>query len=178
MDKIFHWSYQTPFPVGKLTFGVTGGGMAILGFHGLKPYAKSRAFANAIWEFSEEKTRPYYRQVEEYLKGRRREFTLKLDLRGTEFQMRCWTALMKIPYGEAKTYAEIAAEVDCPKGFRAVGMANNRNPVAIVVPCHRVIEANGRLGGYGGGLPAKEWLLKLEGAEISGADLQTGHLFA
>ena len=89
---------------------------------------------------------------------------MPLDLRGTPFQKRCWEALLKIPYGKTFSYAQIAREVGSPKGFRAVGMANNRNPVAIMVPCHRVIASGGTLCGYGGGLPAKEWLLKLEGA--------------
>jgi methylated-DNA-[protein]-cysteine S-methyltransferase len=91
---------------------------------------------------------------------------MQLDLRGTPFQRKCWEALLTIPFGETRSYAQMAAAVECPQGFRAVGLANNRNPVAIVVPCHRVIESNGKLGGYGGGLPAKEWLLKLEGAPL------------
>ena len=107
---------------------------------------------------------PYVRELEEYFAGERREFTFTLDLRGTNFQLACWRALVAIPYGETRTYADIARAVGWPQGFRAVGMANNRNPVAIVVPCHRVIASDGTLCGYGGGLDIKRKLLELEGA--------------
>lgn len=110
------------------------------------------------------KLRPYTRELEEYFAGVRREFTFPLDLRGTEFQLACWRALQQIPYGQTRTYADIARAVGRPQGFRAVGMANNRNPVAIVVPCHRVIASDGTLCGYGGGLDVKRKLLQLEGA--------------
>lgn len=107
------------------------------------------------------------RELGEYFAGARRKFDFALDLRGTEFQLACWRALLAIPYGETRTYADIARAVGRPQGFRAVGMANNRNPVAIVVPCHRVIASDGSLCGYGGGLEIKRKLLELEGA-ISG----------
>jgi methylated-DNA-[protein]-cysteine S-methyltransferase len=106
----------------------------------------------------------YVRELEEYFAGDRRQFTFQLDLRGTEFQLACWRALQAIPYGETRTYADIARAVGRPQGFRAVGLANNRNPVAIVVPCHRVIASDGSLCGYGGGLDVKRKLLQLEGA--------------
>jgi O-6-methylguanine DNA methyltransferase len=106
----------------------------------------------------------YVGELEEYFAGTRREFSFPLDLRGTEFQLACWSALLAIPYGETRTYADIARAVGRPQGFRAVGMANNRNPVAIVVPCHRVIASDGTLCGYGGGLDIKRKLLELEGA--------------
>jgi len=106
----------------------------------------------------------YVRQLEEYFAGARREFTFPLDLRGTEFQQACWRALLAIPYGETRSYGDIARAVGKPHGFRAVGMANNRNPLAIVVPCHRVIASDGTLCGYGGGLDVKRKLLELEGA--------------
>lgn len=108
--------------------------------------------------------RPYAEQLAEYFAGQRREFTFPLDLRGTDFQLACWRALLAIPYGETRSYADIARAVGKPKAFRAVGMANNRNPVAIVVPCHRVIASDGSLCGYGGGLDVKRKLLELEGA--------------
>ena len=110
------------------------------------------------------KLQPYTRELEEYFAGGRREFSFPLDLRGTGFQLACWRALQQIPYGETRTYADIARAVGRPQGFRAVGMANNRNPVAIVVPCHRVIASDGTLCGYGGGLDVKKKLLQLEGA--------------
>ena len=106
----------------------------------------------------------YIRELEEYFSGARRDFSFPLDLRGTEFQIACWRALLAIPYGETRTYADIARVVGRPQGFRAVGMANNRNPIAIVVPCHRVIASDGTLCGYGGGLDVKRKLLELEGA--------------
>jgi O-6-methylguanine DNA methyltransferase len=104
------------------------------------------------------------RELEQYFAGGRREFTFALDLRGTEFQLACWRALVAIPYGETRSYADLACAVGKPQGFRAVGMANNRNPIAIVVPCHRVIASDGTLCGYGGGLEIKRKLLELEGA--------------
>jgi len=106
----------------------------------------------------------YVRELEEYFAGQRREFSFALDLRGTDFQLACWRALLAIPNGETRTYADIARAVGRPHGFRAVGRANNRNPVAIVVPCHRVIASDGTLCGYGGGLDVKRKLLELEGA--------------
>jgi O-6-methylguanine DNA methyltransferase len=108
--------------------------------------------------------RRYVSELEEYFAGVRRDFSFPLDLRGTEFQLACWRALVAIPYGQTRTYGDIARAVGRPQGFRAVGMANNRNPVAIVVPCHRVIASDGTLCGYGGGLDIKRKLLELEGA--------------
>src|ERR1700726_4706646 len=116
------------------------------------------------FEESEAAMRAYVRELEEYFAGDRREFSFPLDLRGTDFQLACWKALLDIPYGETRSYAAIARAVGNPAGFRAVGMANHRNPVAIVVPCHRVIASDGTLCGYGGGLEVKRKLLELEGA--------------
>jgi O-6-methylguanine DNA methyltransferase len=109
----------------------------------------------------------YQAELEEYFSGARRKFTFPLDLRGTDFQLACWRALSAIPYGETRTYADIAHAIGKPRAFRAVGMANNRNPIAIVVPCHRVIASDGTLCGYGGGLDIKRRLLELEGALTS-----------
>jgi O-6-methylguanine DNA methyltransferase len=108
--------------------------------------------------------RPYVNELEEYFAGERRDFTFPLDLRGTDFQRSCWRALLAIPYGETRSYGDIARAVSKPNASRAVGMANNRNPIAIVVPCHRVIASDGTLCGYGGGLGVKRRLLELEGA--------------
>ncbi len=118
---------------------------------------------------SAEKLEPYLEQLRQYFAGERREFALPLDLRGTPFQLRCWQALLKIAYGETRTYAQLARAVGSPNGFRAVGAANGANPVSIVVPCHRVIASDGTLGGYGGGLEVKEKLLRLEGAWPTGS---------
>jgi O-6-methylguanine DNA methyltransferase len=108
--------------------------------------------------------RDYVRELEDYFAGTRRVFTFPLDLRGTDFQLACWHALLAIPYGETRSYGDIARAVGRPQGSRAVGMANNRNPIAIVVPCHSVISSDGTLCGYGGGLDLKRKLLELEGA--------------
>jgi O-6-methylguanine DNA methyltransferase len=116
------------------------------------------------FEASPHQMQPYVTELEEYFAGKRCEFTFPLDLRGTDFQLACWRALLAIPYGETRTYADIARAVGKPNAFRAAGMANNRNPVAIVVPCHRVIASDGTLCGYGGGLDVKRKLLELEGA--------------
>ncbi len=116
------------------------------------------------FEESEEAMRPYVGELHEYFAGQRRQFDFPLDLRGTDFQLQCWQALLAIPYGETRSYGDIARAVGRPRGFRAVGMANNRNPAAIVVPCHRVIASNGTLCGYGGGLDVKSHLLALERA--------------
>jgi len=102
------------------------------------------------------------RQLRAYFAGELREFDLPLDLRGTDFQLRVWRRLLTIPYGETRSYSDIARALDAPQAVRAVGAANGANPIAIVVPCHRVIGAGGKLVGYGGGLPLKRKLLDLE----------------
>jgi O-6-methylguanine DNA methyltransferase len=101
-------------------------------------------------------------QLEEYFTARRREFQLPLDLRGTPFQRKVWNALLDIPYGETRSYAQLARSIGEPKAFRAVGAANGANPISIVIPCHRVISSGGGLGGYSGGVPLKRRLLALE----------------
>ncbi len=113
------------------------------------------------------------RQLDEYFTGDRRRFTLPLAPRGTAFQMKVWAALREIPYGRAVSYGEVARRIGSPRAVRGVGGANGRNPIAIVIPCHRVIAADGSLGGYGGGVHRKRFLLGLEGwapldAPISG----------
>ncbi|MCV7193932.1 methylated-DNA--[protein]-cysteine S-methyltransferase [Mycolicibacterium brumae] len=101
-------------------------------------------------------------QLDEYFSGRRREFDIPLELAGTAFQRRVWAALRTIPYGETRSYGEIAEQIGSPNASRAVGLANGHNPVSVIVPCHRVIGANGSLTGYGGGLERKKALLALE----------------
>ena len=104
------------------------------------------------------------RQLREYFSKKRRSFDVPLDLRGSEFQLRVWNELQGIPYGETRSYKDIAEAIGHPKAFRAVGMANHANPICIAVPCHRVIGAGGSLVGYGGGLDMKTALLALEKA--------------
>ncbi len=106
------------------------------------------------------------RQLEEYFAGLRASFSLPLNPQGTAFQKKVWQQLEAIPYGQTRTYGQIAAAVGQPTASRAVGGANHNNPIAIVIPCHRVIGANGKLTGYAGGLDIKEKLLRLEGVEV------------
>jgi methylated-DNA-[protein]-cysteine S-methyltransferase len=108
------------------------------------------------------------RQLSEYFAGQRRTFELPLAPAGTEFQQEVWRSLREIPYGQTISYAELARRIGRPKAVRAVGAANGANPIAIIVPCHRVIGAGGRLTGYGGGLSAKRTLLELEGVSLEG----------
>jgi methylated-DNA-[protein]-cysteine S-methyltransferase len=102
------------------------------------------------------------RELEEYFRGERKSFDVLLDLRGTEFQKKVWNQLLKIPYGQTNSYQEVAKKICHERAVRAVGTANGRNPVSIIIPCHRVISSDGSLGGYAGGLSIKEKLLKLE----------------
>lgn len=106
------------------------------------------------------------RELDEYFAGQRREFDLPLSLHGTAFQLRVWEALRQIPYGQTRSYKQLAAMIGQPSACRAVGGANHHNPVSIIVPCHRVIGADGSLGGYGGGLDKKRILLRLEGHSL------------
>ncbi len=106
-------------------------------------------------------------EIREYFDGKRKTFDLPLAPRGTDFQQRVWAELSAIPYGETRSYKEVAESVGSPLAYRAVGMANNRNPIAILIPCHRVIGAKGDLVGYGGGLECKRFLLALEAENAS-----------
>jgi methylated-DNA-[protein]-cysteine S-methyltransferase len=114
------------------------------------------------WERDDSAFGEVRRQLTEYFTGDRRTFDLPLSPAGTPFQRRVWAALCQIPYGETTSYGKIAAGLGLPDAARAVGLANGQNPIAIIVPCHRVIGADGSLTGYGGGLPAKQWLLAHE----------------
>lgn len=153
-----------PSPVGPLLIGTSQSALVVLEFdRGLPQVINGETVE---WQESESRTRPVRRQLEEYFAGKRRQFYLDLDLRGTEFRKRCWQELLRIPYGETRSYGEIARAVGNPKGSRAVGQANHYNPIAIIVPCHRVLAGGCQLGGYGGGLPVKAFLLRLEGAEF------------
>ena len=141
-------------PVGRLTVASGDGGLRIVAFGDQIPDRAIRdAEANGLALV----------QLREYFGGRRRDFDLPLDLRGTDFQLRVWRVLKQIPYGESRSYGQIAAAIGKPGAARAVGMANHHNPISIVVPCHRVIGHDGSLTGYGGGLAIKAALLELEG---------------
>jgi methylated-DNA-[protein]-cysteine S-methyltransferase len=107
------------------------------------------------------------RQLADYFAGRRKAFDLKIDFAGTDFQKKVWAALLTIPFGETRTYSDIARQIGAPKAVRAVGAANGRNPISIIAPCHRVLGSNGALTGFAGGLEAKAHLLKFEGARLA-----------
>ena len=115
------------------------------------------------WNRDRSATRDAREQLLQYFAHERKEFQLKMSLTGTDFQKRTWNALADIPYGTTWSYTELANKVGSPKAMRAVGSANGRNPLPIVLPCHRVIGSNGDLTGFGGGLHVKKWLLDLEG---------------
>ena len=110
------------------------------------------------------------RQLSEYFAGERQEFSIPLDLRGTAFQQSVWKALLAIPFGSTRTYGNLARQLGSPAASRAVGAANGRNPVSIIVPCHRVIGSSGKLTGFAGGLPAKRHLLELETSSLFQAE--------
>lgn len=114
-------------------------------------------------EESNDHTRKAKQQLEEYFQGKRQSFDLSISVKGTDFQQSVWQQLKAIPFGECRSYADIANILDKPKAVRAVGAANGRNPLPIIVPCHRVIGSNGALTGFAGGLDMKEWLLRHEG---------------
>ena len=151
-------------PAGPLLIGMSDSALVILEFDRGLP--QSIAGQPVELQKSEDRTARVRQQLEEYFAGTRHSFDLELDLRGTDFRKRCWQELLRIPYGETRSYADIARAVDNPNGFRAVGQANHYNPIAIIVPCHRVLASDRKLGGYGGGLNVKALLLKLEGASF------------
>ena len=148
-------------PVGILTLIASNDGLAAILWENDKP---RRVPLTVV---AEDATHPILleaeRQLEEYFAGRRKIFDLALDVSGTEFQKKVWRALLAIPYGETRTYAEIAREIGHPTAVRAVGAANGRKPLSIVAPCHRVIGSTGALTGFAGGLAVKAQLLRLEG---------------
>ena len=174
METLFY--SRMPSPAGQLLLGAIETALVILEFDRGLP--ERIAGQPVRWESSTARTAEARSQLEEYFAGRRRQFTVPLDLRGTEFRKRCWQELLRIPYGETRTYAEIACAVGSPAGFRAVGQANHYNPVAIIVPCHRVLASGKRLGGYGGGLPVKAMLLRLEGADFREGAIDSRHTLA
>ena len=121
-----------------------------------------KAFSGSQFEENNEILRPYSEQIMEYLEGERKDFTLSFDYNGTEFQQAVWKALCEIPYGQTKSYSDVANHINKPAAVRAVGAAIGKNPILITVPCHRVIGKNGSLTGFRGGLEMKKQLLELE----------------
>ena len=149
-------------PIGPLTIVERDGGLAAIYLvehaHAPAPESLGERVDDALPEAT--------RQLGEFFAGERTEFDLPLNAVGTEFQRKVWAALAEIPYGETRTYGEIAVELARPSASRAVGAAVGRNPISIVVPCHRVVGSDGRITGYAGGVERKEYLLALEGAQI------------
>ena len=149
-------------PVGPLTLAGRGGRL----MH-LRMVDQTHEPSHDGWERDDAAFSGAVEQLESYFAGDRMEFDLELDLVGTEFQRRVWAALLTIPYGETRSYGDIARQIGSPGAFRAVGLANGHNPIGIIVPCHRVIGSNGSLTGYGGGIDRKRALLELEKSRTS-----------
>jgi len=154
-------------PLGLLFLARADRGLKYLEFMDRKSIKRmiashAAAHPDATWEPSLLEVKPVVEQLESYFCGALDTFELQLDAEGSPFQVAVWRALLDVPYGETRRYGEIAKAVQQPKAARAVGLACNQNPVAIVVPCHRVVGANGSLTGYGGGMTRKKWLLQHE----------------
>ncbi len=153
MKNYFYYNFNG---IGRIGIGEENGNITDLHFErGSNPSGEITIFESPLIKRAAE-------QIGEYLSGARRFFDLPLDMYGTDFQVRCWKALLDIPYGETRSYKDIAKAAGSPNAFRAAGMANNRNHIAIIIPCHRVIGADGKLVGFGGGLDIKSFLLELE----------------
>ncbi len=152
-----------PSPIGELTLVATDD--ALVGL-----FMEAHASEPLIADAEERRTQLLKRvsaQLDEYFAGRRERFDVPLAPRGTAFQTSVWAVLQRIPFGVTWSYAQVARALGTPKAVRAVGAANGRNPISVIIPCHRVIGADGSLTGYGGGLPRKRWLLAHEKTELS-----------
>jgi methylated-DNA-[protein]-cysteine S-methyltransferase len=160
-----HRSKTMPSPVGILTLVASERGLAAV------LWADDDPQRVRLGRLAEEAGHPLLieaeRQLNEYFEGRRTRFFLPLDFVGTEFQRQVWQALTTIPFGETRSYGQVAGQVGRPAAVRAVGAATGRNPISIIIPCHRVIGAHGRLTGFAGGLKAKAWLLGLESRRLA-----------
>ena len=152
-----YYTYATS-PIGQLLLAGSADALQVIGF----PHGDKARRADIGWERYGEPFKKTARQLNEYFAGERREFELELAPEGTKFQVEVLEALRGIPYGETRTYRDIAVAVGRPNAVRAVGNANGRNPLPIVIPCHRVIGSDGSLTGFGGGIEAKRYLLDLE----------------
>ena len=152
-----HYTYAAS-PIGQLLLAGSADALQVIGF----PHGDKARRADIGWERYGEPFKKTARQLNEYFAGERREFELELAPEGTKFQVQVLETLRGIPYGETRTYRDIAEAVGRPKAVRAVGNANGRNPLPIVIPCHRVIGSDGSLTGFGGGIEVKHYLLDLE----------------
>ncbi|MGB5510138.1 MAG: methylated-DNA--[protein]-cysteine S-methyltransferase [Woeseiaceae bacterium] len=153
---MYYCYFETP--IGELLLAGDGDGLAMVGF----PQGSMRRDPEPEWIYNEKPLATVRKQLGEYFSGKRKSFDLPLQFDGTEFQVSVLKALQDIPYGQTVSYGEIARRIGKPKAVRAVGAANGRNPLPIVLPCHRVIGSSGDLTGFGGGLDTKEALLRLE----------------
>ncbi|HUL36941.1 MAG TPA: methylated-DNA--[protein]-cysteine S-methyltransferase [Thermodesulfobacteriota bacterium] len=165
MEKIYYSSFESPF-LKKVFVASTERGICMVDF--LK---SEKVFLKRLREHfpgkiikDDRKNGKVLSQLKKYLKGELKRFDCKLDFRGTPFQKKVWAALAKIPYGQTRSYKEIARAIGHPKAFRAVGNANGENSIPLILPCHRVIESNGGLGGFGHGVEIKKQLLEFETA--------------
>jgi methylated-DNA-[protein]-cysteine S-methyltransferase len=165
--NIYYSDMKTP--IGHLTLARTKKGLCWIDFNysdtvlrALERWSRQHFLTDQMKQ-DDLALRDVKEQIEQYFKNERREFTLEIDLMGTPFQKLVWNSLLQIPYGEIRSYKEVAQAIGAPKAVRAIGGANNKNNLPIIIPCHRVIGTNGALVGYGGGLSIKEQLLELEG---------------
>jgi methylated-DNA-[protein]-cysteine S-methyltransferase len=161
-----------PSPIGELLLAGEGSSLSMIGF----PAGKGRRDPHRDWTEDRSAFSTPRRQLDEYFEGRLRQFDIPLAPRGTEFQLAVWEALTRIPFGQTIAYRDLAIRIGNPSAVRAVGAANGANPIPIVVPCHRVIGADGSLTGFGGGLDTKRWLLRHEGAVGHTEEVEQGAL--
>ena len=159
MATCYQW---TESPVGRLLLVADEGGLRELLFE----RGRTSPSIDASWKNNDHLLREAIRQLRAFFAGERQHFDLELNPQGTGFQQRVWRALQEIPFGETISYRELAGRLGNPAASRAVGLANGSNPIAIIIPCHRVIGSNGTLTGYGGGLENKRWLLDFERSQL------------
>lgn len=165
MEKIFYASFDSSF-LGRVFVASTERGVCLIDFlRSEKTFLKrlKDKFPGELIK-DDQKNKDVLNQLRKYLKGYLKQFDCKLDLKGTPFEKKVWLALKKIPYGQTRSYKEIAQAIGHPKAFRAVGNANGQNSIPLIIPCHRVIESNGGLGGFGHGVRVKRQLLDFEKA--------------
>ncbi|WP_376793442.1 methylated-DNA--[protein]-cysteine S-methyltransferase [Thermoflexus sp.] len=164
-----HWSMVEGTPLGTIWVVASAQGVlrVIFGEDGEREWAEVQTAHPGMERREDGLAAQAIAQILEYLRGTRKTFTVPLDLRGTAFQRRVWAETARIPYGQVVTYAELARRIGRPEAARAVGQALGANPLPILIPCHRVVAAEGRLGGYTGGRHLKRWLLHLEGVSLA-----------
>ncbi len=161
MSDVYYTMFESP--VGPLLLAGDSNALRRVSFES----SKRSALPQAEWKQNRAAFAEVIRQLQAYFRGELKEFDLPLAMEGTEFQLRVWNALRKIPYGETISYAQLAECIGNPQAVRAVGLANGSNPIPIIVPCHRVIGSDGGLTGFGGGLSTKKKLLDLESKQLS-----------